>query len=47
MIYYLIRSPPPIEVWIKNPADDWPELMTFHPIEIARQLTIIEFQHYR
>lgn len=41
------RSPPPIEIHIKNPAEDWPELLCFHPIEIARQLTIIEFQHYR
>ena len=41
------RSPPPIEIHIKNPQEDWPLIMTYHPIEIARQLTIIEFQHYK
>ena len=41
------RSPPPIETHIKNPQEDWPLIMTYHPIEIARQLTIIEYQHYR
>merc|ERR1719187_1432971 len=41
------RSPPPVEIHIRNPEEDWPELLTFHPIEMARQLTLIEFQHYR
>ena len=45
--YNFDRSPPPIETHIKNPGEDWPELLTFHPIEIARQLTIIEFKLYR
>eukprot|EP00096_Caligus_rogercresseyi_P007418 TRINITY_DN25269_c0_g1_i1.p1 TRINITY_DN25269_c0_g1~~TRINITY_DN25269_c0_g1_i1.p1 ORF type:complete len:705 (+),score=203.14 TRINITY_DN25269_c0_g1_i1:125-2116(+) len=41
------RSPPPVEEFIKNPDPDWPELMTYHPIEIARQLTLLEFSYYR
>lgn len=41
------RSPPQLENHIKNPQDDWPELLTYHPIEIARQLTLIEFSYYK
>merc|ERR1719361_2811516 len=47
IVFDFDRSPPPLEVHIKNPQEDWPELLTFHPIEIARQLTLIEFQYYR
>jgi len=45
--YNFERSPPPIEIHIKNPNDDWPEILCYHPIEIARQLTLIEFNLYR
>ncbi|CAB4070255.1 SOS [Lepeophtheirus salmonis] len=31
------RSPPPVEEFIKSPDPDWPKIMTYHPIEIARQ----------
>ena len=47
IVFDFDRSPPPTEYHIKNPADDWPELLTYHPIEIARQLTLIMFQYYR
>jgi len=47
IVFDFDRSPPPIEVHIRTPQEDWPELLTFHPIEIARQLTLIEFQYYR
>ena len=47
IVFDFDRSPPPIETHIKNPQDDWPELLTFHPIEIARQLTLIEFTYYK
>eukprot|EP00092_Neocalanus_flemingeri_P012439 GFUD01013410.1.p1 GENE.GFUD01013410.1~~GFUD01013410.1.p1 ORF type:complete len:1387 (-),score=368.57 GFUD01013410.1:1178-5338(-) len=47
IVFDFDRSPPPLETHIKNPQDDWPELLTYHPIEIARQLTLIEFQYYK
>lgn len=47
IVFDFDRSPPPVEIHIRSPEDDWPELLTFHPIEIARQLTLIEFQYYR
>ncbi len=48
--FSLNRSPPPIEHHFDRKEDvdpDWPELLTYHPIEIARQLTLLEFQYYR
>ena len=47
IVFDFDRSPPPVEIHIKSPEEDWPELLTFHPIEIARQLSLIEFQYYR
>ena len=47
IVFDFDRSPPPIETHIKSPQEDWPELLTYHPIEIARQLTLIEFQYYK
>ena len=47
IVFDFDRSPPPVEIHIRSPEEDWPELLTFHPIEIARQLTLIEFQYYR
>jgi len=47
IVFDFDRSPPQLETHIKNPQEDWPELLTYHPIEIARQLTLIEFQYYK
>lgn len=40
------KAPPQIEWYLFNTPDKF-ELMTLHPIEIARQLTLLEFDLYR
>ncbi|UYV82945.1 SOS1 [Cordylochernes scorpioides] len=46
IVFSYERNPPPIEQFLNVPPVQY-DLLTLHPIEIARQLTLLEFDLYR
>ena len=48
IIFSFLGPQPEIEIHLELQSDpDWPYILTYHPNEIARQLTLLDFEYFR
>ena len=48
VVFTFSEPEPEFEIHIELQAKpEWPELLTYHPTEIARQLTLLDFEFFR